>query len=70
MVNYAGLSEHVRAAWQAEYLDDAGRLTPHTQANHVRALAFDLVPEQSRKRVGAGWWSSSGKPTPSWAPDS
>ena len=48
---YAGLAAEVRAAWQAEYLDDDGRLTPDTQANHVRALAFDLVPDDLRARV-------------------
>lgn len=48
---YAQLSEHVRQAWQAEYLDDDGRLTPDTQANHVRALAFDLVPPDLRPVV-------------------
>jgi alpha-L-rhamnosidase len=48
---YATLSEQVRSAWQAEYLDAAGRLTPDTQANHVRALAFDLVPAGLRQEV-------------------
>jgi len=48
---YAGLAAEVRAAWQAEYLDDDGRLTPDTQANHVRALAFDLVPGELRVAV-------------------
>jgi alpha-L-rhamnosidase len=48
---YAALSERVRAAWQAEYLDADGRLTPDTQANHVRTLAFDLVPTDLRPAV-------------------
>lgn len=48
---YADLAARVRAAWQAEYLDGDGRLTPDTQANHVRALAFDLVPEEVREVV-------------------
>ena len=48
---YAELSVHVRDAWQAEYLDAEGRLTPDTQANHVRALAFDLVPAELRPAV-------------------
>ena len=48
---YAGLAAEVRAAWQTEYLDDEGRLTPDTQANHVRALAFDLVPAELRPAV-------------------
>jgi alpha-L-rhamnosidase len=48
---YAGLAGHARRAWQAEFLTDGGRLTPDTQANHVRALAFDLVPEPLRATV-------------------
>jgi alpha-L-rhamnosidase len=48
---YAELSEQVRAAWRAEYVDAEGRLTPDTQANHVRALAFDLVPDALRPAV-------------------
>jgi alpha-L-rhamnosidase len=48
---YAGLAAEVRAAWQTEFLDDDGRLTPDTQANHVRALAFDLVPAELRPVV-------------------
>jgi alpha-L-rhamnosidase len=60
-VRYAELAGHVRAAWQAEYLDDGAldathldggvRLTPDTQASHVRALAFDLVPTDLRPAV-------------------
>jgi alpha-L-rhamnosidase len=50
-VRYADLADDVRAAWQAEYLDADGRLTPDTQANHVRALAFDLVPAELRGAV-------------------
>lgn len=48
---YGELAGNARAAWQAEYLDADGRLTPDTQANHVRALAFDLVPEEMRPVV-------------------
>jgi alpha-L-rhamnosidase len=48
---YAGLAAQVTAAWQAEYLDEDGRLTPGTQANHVRALAFELVPAELRAAV-------------------
>jgi alpha-L-rhamnosidase len=32
-------------------VDLEGRLTPDTQANHVRALAFDLVPDALRPAV-------------------
>jgi alpha-L-rhamnosidase len=46
---YAELAERVRHAWRAEYIDAEGCLTPDTQANHVRALAFDLVPAELRE---------------------
>jgi alpha-L-rhamnosidase len=48
---YAALSESARDAWRAEYVGADGRLTPDTQANHVRALAFDLVPGGLRTAV-------------------
>ncbi len=47
---YAGLSAQVAEAWRTEYVVD-GRVTPHTQANLVRALAFDLLPPQLRQRA-------------------
>jgi alpha-L-rhamnosidase len=47
---YARLSERAGEAWRAEFFAD-GRVTPHTQANHVRALAFDLVPDGQRAAV-------------------
>jgi alpha-L-rhamnosidase len=45
---YAALADAVRSAWRAEYVGPEGRITPHTQANHVRALAFGLVPDELR----------------------
>ncbi|WP_241038573.1 family 78 glycoside hydrolase catalytic domain [Blastococcus litoris] len=48
---YAELADRARDAWRAEYVDERGRLTPDTQANHVRALAFDLVPDALRPAV-------------------
>ena len=45
---YRDLAEAVRAAWQAEFVGEDGRLRPDTQANHVRALAFDLIPDELR----------------------
>lgn len=39
------------AAWRAEYVADDGSLRPDTQANHVRALGFDLVPDGLRART-------------------
>ena len=51
--DYAALAERVRAAWQARFIGGDGRLTPDTQANHVRALAFGLVPPDLRQRAAA-----------------
>lgn len=45
---YAALAASVRAAWQREFVDDAGQIRPHTQATLVRALAFGLVPDEIR----------------------
>ncbi len=45
---YGILAERARAAWQAEFVGPDGRQHPDTQANHVRALAFELVPPEWR----------------------
>jgi alpha-L-rhamnosidase len=50
---YAALAAAARDAWQREFLADDGTLTVPTQANLVRALAFDLVPDAMRPRVTA-----------------
>ncbi len=50
-VRYGDLADRVTDAWRAEYLGNDGTLTPDTQANHVRALAFDLVPVPLRPAV-------------------
>ena len=50
---YGELADRVRAAWQAEFIDAAGSLHPDTQANHARALAFDLVPLELRGGAAA-----------------
>ncbi len=47
------LSEDVRKAWELEYLDNAGQVTQPSQANCVRALAFDLVSLEQRTAVTA-----------------
>ena len=52
-IRYGELADRVRAAWQAEFIDSDGRLHPDTQANHVRALAFDLVPPELRPDAAA-----------------
>jgi alpha-L-rhamnosidase len=48
---YAELAGWIRDAWCTEYCGADGRLTPDTQANHVRALAFELVPRRLRPAV-------------------
>ncbi|MEV0144889.1 MULTISPECIES: family 78 glycoside hydrolase catalytic domain [unclassified Nonomuraea] len=45
---YRETAERIRQAWQREFLDAEGRTTAGTQASHVRALAFDLVPQDLR----------------------
>ena len=50
---YGQLADAVRDAWRAEFIGADGRLHPDTQANHVRALAFDLVPDQLKAGVAA-----------------
>src|SRR4051794_39915809 len=50
---YRKLADNVRTAWQAEFIDADGRLHPDTQANHVRALAFGLVPDHLRAATTA-----------------
>ena len=48
---YERLSEEVRAAWRAEFIDADGAVRPDTQANLVRALTFRLVPDELRQRT-------------------
>lgn len=40
--------EHVRAAFQKEWLEPNGRITTDTQTGYLLALAFDLLPENLR----------------------
>lgn len=49
----AALSENIRQAWETEYLDSSGQVTQPSQANCVRALAFDLVSPGRRPVVTA-----------------
>ena len=46
---YGELAARSREAWQAEFIDADGNVSPRTQANLTRALAFDLVPEELRQ---------------------
>ena len=50
-LRYEELAANVLDAWRAEFIGRDGSLTPDTQANHVRALAFGLVPESLRAQT-------------------
>ena len=50
---YAAYSERVREAWTAEFRTRRVSVRPATQATCVRALAFGLVPEETRATVAA-----------------
>lgn len=50
-LRYSELSDHVRAAWQTEFLHGDGTVRTERQADVVRALAFDLVPSDRRDVV-------------------
>ena len=49
---YREIGEGAREAWQAEFLLPDGTLAVQTQASHVRALSFDLVPQAAAPRGG------------------
>ena len=48
---YSVLSAGALDAWRTEFVGPDGRITPHTQANLVRALTFGLVPDEHRQRA-------------------
>ncbi|HET8987930.1 MAG TPA: alpha-L-rhamnosidase C-terminal domain-containing protein, partial [Humibacillus sp.] len=48
---WATLSGQARAAWQTEFVEPDGTVLPDTQANLVRALDFQLVPDEHRQRT-------------------
>ncbi|UQS25864.1 glycoside hydrolase family 78 protein [Amycolatopsis thermalba] len=50
---YRRIAAGAREAWQREYLAADGSIAVPTQANHVRALAFGLVPSSLRAAVAA-----------------
>jgi alpha-L-rhamnosidase len=49
--HFDNLAVNVLEAWRTEFIGPAGTLTPDTQANHVRALAFGLVPDELRAQT-------------------
>jgi len=48
---YAALFQRIKAAFDREYLTASGRLSANTQTAYALALAFDLVPEESRQEA-------------------
>ena len=50
---YGRIAEQVRRAWQAAYLHADGTTAADTQAGYVRALSFDLIPEQLQDAAAA-----------------
>ena len=50
---YQAIAEGALDAWRREFVRDDGTLAVQTQASHVRALAFGLVPEELRPSVAA-----------------
>jgi alpha-L-rhamnosidase len=50
---YTDLAAHVVDAWRAEFLDADGNVRSDRQADHVRALAFGLVPDNLRAQTAS-----------------
>ncbi|WP_374455394.1 family 78 glycoside hydrolase catalytic domain [Nocardioides sp.] len=48
---FDALAAGALAAWRTEYVAPDGRVTPQTQANLVRSLAFGLVPPAHRQQA-------------------
>jgi len=48
---YSALLDHIRAAFQREFVTPNGRLVSGTQTAYSLALAFDLLPESQRKQA-------------------
>ena len=48
---YTGLLDHIRSAFQKEFVTPNGRLSSNTQTAYSLALAFDLLPESQRKQA-------------------
>jgi alpha-L-rhamnosidase len=50
-LKYAHVASNVLDAWRTEFIDANGNVTPNTQANLTRALAFNLVPDDLRQQT-------------------
>ena len=49
--HYRELAENVKAAWQSAFVKKDGRIGADKQDDYVRALAFDLLPKESRDQA-------------------
>ena len=49
--SYQQLADGALGAWRSEFIHSDGSLLVDTQASHVRALAFGLVPDELRDRT-------------------
>ncbi len=49
--HYQQIHEQAKAAYLAEYVGDDGHIRPDRQSSYVRALAFDLLPDDLRPRA-------------------
>jgi alpha-L-rhamnosidase len=52
-VRYRDIAAGALEAWRREFVREDGTLAVQTQASHVRALAFGLVPSESRPAVAS-----------------
>ena len=50
---FGQMFEHIRAAFQKEWLEPNGRITTDTQTGYLLALAFDLLPQNLRAAAAA-----------------
>jgi alpha-L-rhamnosidase len=50
---FQAIAEGALEAWRREFVRDDGTLAAASQASHVRALAFGLVPEELRAGIAA-----------------
>jgi alpha-L-rhamnosidase len=49
--HYAEIFTRVKEAWQKEFISGNGRLKPDLQATYVRALAFNLLPDDLQPKA-------------------
>ncbi|HEY2265004.1 MAG TPA: family 78 glycoside hydrolase catalytic domain, partial [Streptosporangiaceae bacterium] len=52
-IRYRDIAAGALEAWRREFVREDGTLVVQTQASHVRALAFGLVPSESRSAIAS-----------------